>query len=132
MPVRKKGTKKKSAKSKDDDAPKVPFKEFVHVDVCNANWKSMRLTLNLTTDEPIATVITALQNFHGVGIKGLRLYLGEAVMEDKLILIDSNPKLKDLGLVGGSQLFDEFRASITYDYPPFRSVLNLPVHTHLI
>ncbi|KAG8467864.1 hypothetical protein KFE25_006916 [Diacronema lutheri] len=132
MPVKKKPGAKKKKASKGDAVPKAPAKEYVHVDVCNATWKSMRLTLQLTTSERIATVVAALQNFHGVGVKGLRLYVGDAIVEETLIDTGANPTLKELGIVGGSQLFDAFRASITYDYPPFRSVLNLPVHTSLI
>lgn len=130
MPAKKKGTGKK--KKKVDVLPKGPEIEHVLVDVRNEQWKSMRLTLPLTVDARIATIVAALQNFHGVGTKGLRLFVGDSVVEGTLIDMGANPSLKDLGVRGGSQLFDEARVAITYDFPPFRSALNLPVHTTLI
>lgn len=129
MPAKVKGVKKKKAKV--DVLPKGPEVEHVLIDVSNAEWKSMRLTLPLTTEARIATIVVALQKFHHVGIKGLRLHLGESV-DGTLIDTGANPTLKELGIRGSSQLFDKARASITYDYPPFRSALNLPVHTTLV
>lgn len=129
-PKKKAGGKK--AKRATSAAPKEPAKEYVQLEVSNCVWRSMRLTLTMTTDEPVANVIAALQKFHHVGTKSLKLYVGPAVDESQQIDTAANPTLKALGIVGGSRIFDGCRAAITYDFLPYRSVLNLPVQTFLI
>lgn len=131
MPPKKKAGKKKK-KNADSAAPKEPAKEYVQLEVSNCVWRSMRLSLTMSTDEPISNVIAALQKFHHVGTKSLKLYVGSAVEDSQQIDLAANPTLKAIGIVGGSPIFDGFRAAITYDFLPFRSVLNLPVHTSLI
>jgi hypothetical protein len=131
MPPKKKAGGKKG-KSGASAAPKEPLKEYVQLEVSNCVWRSMRLTLTMSTDEPISNVIDALQKFHHVGTKSLKLYVGGEVEDSQQIDLASNPTLKAIGIVGGSPIFDGYRARITYDFLPYRSVLNLPVHTFLI
>lgn len=133
MPAKKKATGGKKKKKKSDaakeDVKAPPPTKYVNVEICNATWKSMRFTTRMSVDEPVSKIVQQLQARHSVGIKGLRLYLGEEVVTEKLIDIELKQTLNDIGIIGGSPIFDSFRQVITYDYPPFRSVLNLPVHT---
>lgn len=129
MPAKKKAGKGKKKKASDE--PTAPPLRYVHVDLHNSTWQSMRLALTLTTDERIAKLATAIEDFHGASGDGLRLFLGESVDGGPLDL-SVNPTLEELGISGGSRLFDRFRVRLTYDYPPFRSALNLPVRTSFI
>mmetsp|Transcript_8995 Transcript_8995/g.26134 ORF Transcript_8995/g.26134 Transcript_8995/m.26134 type:complete len:137 (+) Transcript_8995:68-478(+) len=135
MPVKKKAGAKKGAKkkaSKEDDTPKPPPTQYISIEVVNAKWQSMRFTMHMTTDQKISTVVSSLQAKHDVGVKGLRLYVGDQAFEESMIDVGSDPTLSELGIQGGHKIFDKFTQVITYDYPPFHSVLNLPVETSFI
>mmetsp|Transcript_11491 Transcript_11491/g.30998 ORF Transcript_11491/g.30998 Transcript_11491/m.30998 type:complete len:135 (+) Transcript_11491:57-461(+) len=133
MPAKKKkGGGKKKAK-KEEDGPKAPVKQFCKVEVVNATWKSMRFVMQMSTDERLSTVVAALRDRHQVGMRGLRLYYGEIIVEEASIDIEADPTLADIGVTGGTKLFDDFKHILTYDFPPYRrSVLNLPTKTSFI
>ena len=95
--------------------------------VCNSMWASMRFTQLLPTSAPLELVRQLIIERHRVvAVEDLRLFLGEAAKaEAEFRQEEYMLKLSDLHVPGGSKN-DHVKATITYDYPHFKSMLQLP------
>lgn len=120
------GGEKKTKQAQEASPPALHAK----VEVQNNTWKSMRFFLTLQVDEPVQTILRQLEARYSVQADdGLRLFLGDCEDDERLIPLDST--IKGIGLEGGSRTFDDRVQRITFVYPKFDSILNVPIRTIL-
>ena len=81
----------------------------------------------ISTSAPLEAVLQLIVERHKVtDVEGLRLFLGEAVSaEHEFKQEDYGVPLRELGVNGSSQN-DHVGTTITYEYAPFKSILQLP------
>jgi hypothetical protein len=130
MAPKKGGAKRKSSgkvSTKNIDWMTLQTEQFVYVEVRNSVWQSMRFTQLMSTSMPLECVRQLIVDRHKVtDVDGLRLFLGEAVVKElEFKEEDYGVPLKELK-INGSSKNDHVRQIVTYEYAPFKSVLQLP------
>ena len=104
--------------------------KYVMLEIRNAHWQSMRFTHCMPTSMPLDAVRSLIMEQHQVpSAPGLRLFLGEGTAEENLLKADDySLSLEQLSINGGAKN-DHVEQVITYEYTPFKSILNLPRDT---
>lgn len=124
----KKGGKKKGGKKKkEEDWGLITKEKYVMLEIRNADWQSMRFAQLVAVSRPLDSVRQMIMEEHQVpSAAGLRLFLGAETSEENLLKTeDYSLSLAELSINGGAKN-DHVEQVITYDYGPFKSILNLP------
>mmetsp|Transcript_39454 Transcript_39454/g.65433 ORF Transcript_39454/g.65433 Transcript_39454/m.65433 type:complete len:180 (+) Transcript_39454:40-579(+) len=126
-PKKRKGKGRKKSPKKNVDWGSVQRELFAYLEIRNSAWASMRFTQLISTSQPMEAVRKLIIERHQVVASlGLRLFLGEeCTSHNEFKPEDFGLPLEELGVHGGSQN-DHVHRVITYEYTPFRSILNIP------
>ncbi|KAL1530227.1 hypothetical protein AB1Y20_001142 [Prymnesium parvum] len=118
---------KKKAKKKEEDWGALEKVEYVTLEIRNSDWASMRFMHLAATTMTLDSVRKLIMEEHSVpSAAGLRLFMGAGVSEESLLKPeDFNLSLDQLSITGGSKN-DNILQVITYEYQPFKSILNVP------
>ena len=129
-PKKKKGGKK--GKKGPEDWGVLQKAKYVTLDICNTDWQSMRFRTVVNTSVTLSTVRELIMREHSVpSTSDVRLFRGANSAEENLLKQDDfGLSLEQLSISGGPQN-DRIVQVITYDYQPFKSILNLPRKTRL-
>jgi len=124
----KKGGKKGGKKKEVQDWGLLRRDCHVLLEVRNRHWQSLRFEKMMKVWDTLEQVRGVLVEEHKLASSSeLKLYVGEACVEEALVMPDDYAlTLEEMRVTGGSEN-DRVRQVITYEYKPYEeSILNLP------